>query len=382
MNQTTLSQSDKDFFLNHASLFLETFEPSYIDYFTALSQRHMKSINREEARACGHDIYQTLFKCDFDITALRNDILERTNYEKVVLDFLISRSSLYMLEAYVSFTQTQKSVSYSDFLVLCLNRFIALFEVEVVTKTVDFSSAMSVGFSKDVMFTPTNHIIEAFAQMKADGNKVTFLNLYKGVPISSAAEVLDVEGENVTFKIERLQEIAMKLDGQAFIVKNDYFDKHLKADIVSSDFHTNRVILRNFMYMLNMPALQRAFTRVHPDIIANVYLNQVGNVQTKGRLYDLSMSGMGVVSEENNGVFVGAKVSVSFELNSASVHMQGDKTIEVQGEIVNVIEYTNSYRYCMRIFPDPRMREKLFEYISKREKEILEELNSELEYLI
>jgi len=95
------------------------------------------------------------------------------------------------------------------------------------------------------------------------------------------------------------------------------------------------------------------------------------------------LNGLGVVSSENNGIFVGAKVLVGFELNSASVSTQSDRKIEVQGEVMNVIEYKDSYRYCMRIFPDQEMSGKIFQYISKREDEILEELNNELnEYVL
>ncbi|QIR76153.1 hypothetical protein [Sulfurospirillum diekertiae] len=95
------------------------------------------------------------------------------------------------------------------------------------------------------------------------------------------------------------------------------------------------------------------------------------------------MSGLGVVSNENNGMFIGAKVLIAFELNSASVSTDGDRKIEVQGEVINIIEYKDSYRYCMRIFPDRIMSEKILRYITLREHEILEDLNSELkDYLV
>ena len=81
-------------------------------------------------------------------------------------------------------------------------------------------------------------------------------------------------------------------------------------------------------------------------------------------------------------MFVGAKVLIEFELNSASVVKEGDRTIEVQGEVINIIEYQDSYRYCMRIFPDREMSDKILHYITLREHEILEDLNSELkEYM-
>ncbi|NCB55646.1 MAG: PilZ domain-containing protein, partial [Epsilonproteobacteria bacterium] len=168
-------------------------------------------------------------------------------------------------------------------------------------------------------------------------------------------------------------------EAQAFIVKNEWFSKHLKADIIESNFQTNTIVLSNFTYLLNMPAIQREFVRVHPDILAKVYLRPSHSLPTSGRLYDLSINGLGVVSSENNGIYVGAKVSVTFELNSATIAIDGDKTIELQGEIVNIIDYQGSFRYCMRIFPDRIMSKKILNYISQREKEILEDLNQELE---
>jgi len=60
------------------------------------------------------------------------------------------------------------------------------------------------------------------------------------------------------------------------LCKNEYFSKHLKADIVYSNFQNGTVVLTNFIYLLNMPALQREFIRVHPDIIAKAFYISLG----------------------------------------------------------------------------------------------------------
>ena len=130
-----------------------------------------------------------------------------------------------------------------------------------------------------------------------------------------------------------------------------------------------------------MPALQRESVRVHPDIVATVYLHQFGGCETSGRLYDLSMHGLGVLSNQNNGVFSGAKVFVSFDLSTAKE--ESTDKIEVEAEVINIIQYKDSYRYCMRIFPDIQMSEKIVQYINQREKEIIQNLEDELkEYII
>lgn len=383
MENEVVSQSDKEKFLATSELFLKEFEEKFIDYFTCLCISYDKVITKEEAKEVALAIYQGLFKCDYDIGELREDVFVHMRQDGVMIGFLINRSMFYLIENYITFTKMHDMTPQIELLIGCVSRFINLIESEVTPKVCNFTGAFDMSFSNDVMFSPTNNIIETFNQMKQEKQSVVFLNLYKGVPVSSEATVVDIEGENVTFKIDQLQEIAMKLDGQAFIVKNDYFNKHLKADIVYSNFQTNTVVLTNFIYLLNMPALQREFIRVHPDIIAKVFLHQFGNLQTSGRLYDLSMSGLGVVSNENNGMFIGAKVLIAFELNSASVSTDGDRKIEVQGEVINIIEYKDSYRYCMRIFPDRIMSEKILRYITLREHEILEDLNSELkDYLV
>jgi len=379
MEKEVISSSDKEKFLAASALFLKEFELSFTEYFTCLCMNYAKAVSKDEAKEIALTIYHGLFKCDYDIEEIREDLFIRMGHDGVMIGFLINRTLFYLIENYLSFVRKQEIDSQVELLIGCVSHFIHVIESEVTPKVCNATAAFDVSFSSDVMFTPTNNIIEAFYTMRDDNQSVTFLNLYKGVPISSEASIVEIEGEQVTFRIDKLQEIAMKLDAQAFIVKNNYFNKHLKADIVHSDFQNNTVVLKNFIYLLNMPALQREFIRVHPDIIANVYLHQFDNMQTIGRLYDLSMNGLGVVSSENNGIFVGAKVLVAFELNSASISsVKGDKKIEVQGEVINVIEYKDSYRYCMRIVPNREMSDKILHYITKREREILEDLNNEL----
>lgn len=383
MEKEVISQSEKENFLVTSALFLKEFETVFIDYFTYLCANYDKSMSQEESREIAFTIYHGLFKPDLKIVELKEDIFIRIHQNSAMLGFLITRSMFYLIDNYLSFVRNHHIPSNIEFLINCVSQFITLMENETPKIYNDVTVAFDVRFSDDVMFSPINNILEVFHQMKEANQSIVFLNLYKGVPISSEASIAKIEGENVTFYIDKLQEIAMKLDGKAFIVKNNYFNKHLKADIVDCNFQTNTVVLTNFIYLLNMPALQREFIRVHPDIVAKVFLHQSGNIQTSGRLFDISLHGLGVVSSENNGIFVGAKILVEFELNSASIATQGDRKIEVQAEVMNVIEYKDSYRYCMRMFPDQEMSGKIFQYIVKREDEILEELNNELsEYVL
>lgn len=374
MTKETISGHEKEDFLKSSALFLQEFEPVYVEYFVSLCLSYDGAIGKEEARSMALSIYTNLFKCTFDLEGLREDLLIKMRQDGVMIGFFINRSMFYLMENYIAFTKQRGIAPRIEILITCISRFINVLEGEVSTKTDVSIGAFDVSFNEMPIGSQT--ILEIFQKIKEEGKSVQFLNLYQGVPISREAYVVEVDGESVSFQTEQLQEIAMKLDGQAFIIKDDHFSRHLKADILYSNFLTNTVTLHNFIYLLNMPALQREFVRVHPDIVAKVYLHQFGNLETSGRLYDLSISGLGVLSGENNGIFIGAKVLVTFELSTAK--KESTESIEVQAEVINIIESKGSYRYCMRIFPEKEMHERIVMYIQQREREIIQNLEDEL----
>jgi hypothetical protein len=284
-----------------------------------------------------------------------------------------------MLEKYTFFCQEKEMPSHVEMLIACMSRFMNVLECKVSPKCTE--SVASFELSSDTSLISSNSIIETFQTIKDEGKTVQFLNLYQGVPIMCDANIVAIEGESVSFQTDRLQEIAMKLDGQAFVIKNEHFSRHLKADILYSNFLTNTVVLHNFIYLFNMPALQREFVRVHPDIVAKVYLHQEGERETSGRLYDLSLNGLGVLSTQNNGIFPGATVMVGFDLSTLKI--ESLERIEVEAEVMNIIENKGSYRYCMRIFPEKQMYDKIMLYVKHREKEIIQNLEDELkEYIV
>ena len=132
-------------------------------------------------------------------------------------------------------------------------------------------------------------------------------------------------------------------------------------------------VLNNFTYLLNLPAAQRKYPRIYPRILIIVKLLGDNKTQVMGNLYDLSQNGMGLISEDNRGYYNGARVSIEFQLTSL-----GKKyTIKTAGEIVDIMQYMNSFRYCLKIFPDSENLTKIVKYIEVRKEEILDELRSE-----
>lgn len=359
----------KEEFIDHFQQFLGELEPRYVEYFVTLCSEYAPHLSKEEVKAIGLSLYKSLAQNEFALDESFRDSLIKMRNDGVVMGFMINRNMFFILENYLAYVKEEELTSQIDLLMMHMSRFMNALENEISTKISEASRSAEMQFN--TLKSANNVIIEGFQTIKESSGKVQFYNLYQGIPISCQAEIVSVQDDSATFRLELLQEIAMKLDGQAFILKNDVFPKHIKADIVYSNFLTKTVMLENFTYLLNMPALERSTPRIHPDIVAEVYLQPEGSLVTTGRLFDLSVNGLGVLSSENNGIEIGTRLLVSFSLPFT-------EEIEIPATVVNIITYQSGFRFCMRIFPNEEIKDKIAVYSEQREKDIIQNLEDEL----
>ena len=367
-----MMQIDKNVenFLVEFSSFKEKFESTFIEFFISLLND--KSYSEDVVEKIARFVYKDIFSPDAFTVKLDKEIFSEMGDDNVMLEFLINRSMLFLLESYAK-EEKGNSCDHIKTLVLYITEYISEFEKQINNK--NQPEPFHINFDTQENFLTGNNILDVFRKIKDNGENVTFFNLYKGVPIKHSAIIVGIDEEDVAFKTIQTQEIAMKMDGKAYILVDSNFDKPIKADIVYSNLSNSTVILNNFTYMLNMPATKREFVRVHPDIMAEVSLSREKDLVTTGKLFDLSVNGLGVISEENNGIYAVAKIELKFILNIGN-----DKkpfTIRVDGEVLNIIEYSSSYRYCIKINPKADMEEKIVNYVNQREVEILDSLEKE-----
>ncbi|NOX14956.1 MAG: PilZ domain-containing protein [Epsilonproteobacteria bacterium] len=355
--------------------FINDTESDYIEYFFILCDKYDIAIDKNVARSIAKNFLENLSKDKLEIGTIRSLKLLKLLKNSRKINLLLNKITLYIYEKFIEFMKKQDEISLDFFeqLTQHLKNFYNLIENSIYEETQNYSTKIGFGFQNQVYFN--NNILDIFQKMKKDSKNIQFMNLYQGILISYEGKILEIDDESVVFKIENeLQEIAMKLEGKAYMIKNDYLNRYVKADISYSNFSNKTIVLNNFVYLLNLPAIQREFSRVYPDIFVQVTLENEKNTQLKGNLYDLSMGGLGFISKDNEGFFVGAHVDMKFKLNLAGK----EYNISTAGEILNMIEYMNSYRYCLKIFPDTKNLQKIQMYIKLREREIIEELKEEL----
>jgi len=237
----------------------------------------------------------------------------------------------------------------------------------------------SFSFGEEAGFFIHNNILDVFTGIYNKNATITFLNLYEGVPIASEATVVEVGEDEVVFRMDPLQELAMKNDNKAYILQNEFFNKPVKADIVVCNIPKHEVTLKNFMYLLNMPAAMRDSARVHPrKATPAVLVDLEKRVGVEGIMFDISTGGLGVLSKTNEGIVAGAHVRVFLDLKEDE-----NVSVETEAEVLDVIEYEDAYRFCMRFLPkDALMHEAVVKYVRERENEAIGKLKKQLkEYM-
>lgn len=352
--------------------FVKSFEDTFVNYFITLSLSYDKTFSKTDLEIVAKEVYKQILNEDLDITCEEEELFLQMRREGVMIGFLINRAMFYFLENFIKYIHMNDPINcgYIETMVLSINHFIKHFETHICDKYK--IQPLHLNFDASDNFIIGNNILDIFKKIKTEDKKIQFFNLYKGVPINHFANIVDIDGEEVVFKTDAIQEVAMKMDGTAYIMKNELFDKHIKADIVYNNFFNNTVVLSNFTYLLNMPASQREYVRVHPDIAAVVKLSENEKSITKGKLFDLSINGLGVVSEDNNGLFTGANIDINFTLFLEET--KEEFHIDTVGEILNIIEYSDSYRYCIKVYPKVEEEEKIIAYVRQREDEIVKNL--------
>ncbi|MFA6757683.1 MAG: PilZ domain-containing protein [Sulfurospirillaceae bacterium] len=245
--------------------------------------------------------------------------------------------------------------------------------LEKADKNRSIKPNLSVFKECDESFLKDDSLLRSFVSMKAKGVFVTFLNLYKGVHIKNSGEVLRVDEDSVTFSIDSLQEAAIRNDNQAYILQNSVLEKPLKADICYAKSKPGEISLRNFVYLIDMPASLRESARVHPRVATPVTLkDKKSSLAINGILFDISTGGLGVLSRDSANITAGSVVEVSFELKD-----EGEK-IQIMGEVINLVEHKEAFRFSIKFLPsNVSMQEAINTHVRAREKETIKELKEQ-----
>jgi PilZ domain len=156
-------------------------------------------------------------------------------------------------------------------------------------------------------------ILQSLAKMI--GEKFTFLNYYKEIPVSYQATLLSVENEMAEFEVHDYQAKAINIERKVLI--HSHPKNSFREDMVGEAFYVSsvkkRVILCRFAYA-RIRSEMRRFVRVLLDkpVEADILFN---DSQIKGNVKDISLGGAAISIVDMDRLFFWAGNQADFEIS-------------------------------------------------------------------
>ncbi|MBE2984185.1 PilZ domain-containing protein [Campylobacter sp. RM9344] len=323
-------------------------------------------ISRERKQAIFEDIFDSLLLLRPDANKLYDELSEIIKDEKIRENYI----NFSMLGLVLNFNKLPNVQNYVGFFVNAIERMKQTLSKLSTTKelTYDVPNLNTSSF----FFENT---IDTLSRMKNANKKPEFLNLYDGVNIKNEAEILKVHEDSVVFGMDVMQILAMKQEGSGFILPNEFFPQHIKADIVDFSTINKTVTLANFTRISKMNANLRKHQRVHPNRFTKVTLkNQIS--QLDGNLYDISDGGLSVLSSNIGDFRQGDSLEANFELLMPKTNKIYN--VSIKPILITELAYKGCIRYCLQI-PQDQSSDIVHEFTTARVEETLEELKAHMD---
>lgn len=214
-------------------------------------------------------------------------------------------------------------------------------------------------------------LMGAFQNLYTWKKPVKLFNTYRGLSFSHDAYILGVEEGRLITNVFGYQAVSMALEGTTHLYAGN-LPEPLRANVMEVDFKKKRAILCDFS-TADEAIGKRTWVRVQPgsNLPAAIY-DQHQHIGC--RIVDLSADGLCLFSffdqlygqrfRRNHEVLVDLKVP-----NMA-------KTLRTRGVITHMGEEhgSNIHRMGLHIFPGPELKPSLEDYITRRQAELMIEI--------
>jgi hypothetical protein len=204
------------------------------------------------------------------------------------------------------------------------------------------------------------------------GQRFSFLNYYKEIPVSYDVTLLNVENEMVEFEVHEYQAKAIKLERRALIYAHKM--SPFQEDMIGDAFYVNiakkRVILCNFSYG-KIWSDRRRFVRVFLDRPVEADLIFEEDI-LKGEIQDISLGGAAMTAMSADLLVPGIDINLFLKLPDIST----GSIIEVglSATVVKVLGETAPFTCYLEFHSEKHSQQQISHYINQRQVEIIKEL--------
>ncbi len=220
-------------------------------------------------------------------------------------------------------------------------------------------------------------VLSKFRQMANSNHEIRLLNVYKGVPITNDAAVLQVGEKTATVKTHKYQIVCLSKYRDTYI-QSGWLPLTTRARVIKVDFTSNEAVLADFEYVTSHIG-GRSLVRVVPKDPIEVFLQNdllTGKVRTE--MVDISLQGIGVhlMSElyHSRAFEAGREIMISMDLPGSK---SGNLVpLRMRGTVIHSepAGWFRGHRIGIMLFPGKEPRLTLSEYIRLRQAEIFNEV--------
>ena len=160
-------------------------------------------------------------------------------------------------------------------------------------------------------------ILDLFKSLTASGSEIYLLNVYKGVPLSYAAKIIEVGDYFVRVLTDTYQTVGMYIEKTTYI-QSQKLPEIIKADVIELDSREKTALLANFAFVTNGVG-KRMQIRIQPkEPLEGNIQNTQDNRIVRADLADISTEGLAFYLPKlmfsQREYFKGAQIKVALQL--------------------------------------------------------------------
>jgi len=202
-----------------------------------------------------------------------------------------------------------------------------------------------------------------------NNTKLLLFSVYKGIPISNTTTIHTLNEERGFIEVgaNYYQIVASKFQKEIYLLEPKS-NKTFKANISEIYPHRKTLELTN-IEKINRKTPKRNYIRVQPNKKIEVLIKK-GDKKFVTEMYDVSLKGTAVYSAKKLPLDIGDIVTAEFALEFEDFYY-----FTLQAELKSISKLNDAtYRYHFYFEPNPKEEKILEKFITKREKEIIKEL--------
>lgn len=217
-------------------------------------------------------------------------------------------------------------------------------------------------------------ILKQFDLLNVKNEQVTIYAFYKGLSISNSAtiESIDERGFSLSLSLPK-KKIAILIRSPESYLWHPSFSSYVRAELLRTDMNSSTVALGRLSQVLTAP-IQRKMLRLMPEGKTEVVVYLQDDTSISATLLDISLNSLSIECPEIKGLLIGSDVKTALRLKSES----SDRALKLNARVLKIIKEAEGKAYKVVLSSSPLREEEeaLLDFLSKRQIEIIREVNN------